>query len=349
MCCLQGDVDLPLFRPLPNFLIQLLRGTNQRGKRFRTEHRHYNNMFAFTSVQCGTTFRGLPLEGLMDFQIQGALFHLTGPLQREGIEPEQFAQLYFYDHAQGADIRCILNEQHDETFIREFTAFLPGNNPLIEVYETAKERFQESEATMEYRRSFGGDFAQILPVVRRGKRPQIIEACLQRSQIWAQLSVRCLTENMRVAGLDRENHDFVSWLQDLSCDPAFHGFIAPPPSINTTPAIADFYTRVYPDDLLQNEAMDTTVFADRCILSALNKGVNDINRIMIRRYPGELKEFHAVATPEDAENAPPLSPELLQELNFPSIPPANPELEIGPPVILLQNMDPEHGFCNRLE
>jgi hypothetical protein len=95
--------------------------------------------------------------------------------------------------------------------------------------------------------------------------------------------------------------------------------------------------------------MDTTVFADRCILSALNKGVNDINRIMIRRYPGELKEFHAVATPEDAENAPPLSPELLQELNFPSIPPANPELEIGPPVILLQNMDPEHGFCNRLE
>jgi hypothetical protein len=47
---------------------------------------------------------------------------------------------------------------------------------------------------------FGGDFAQILPVVRRGKIPQIVGACLQRSPIWAQLSVRCLMENIRVAG-----------------------------------------------------------------------------------------------------------------------------------------------------
>jgi hypothetical protein len=45
----------------------------------------------------------------MDFQIQGTLYHLTGPLQREGIEPEQFAQLYFYDHAQAADLHSIFN------------------------------------------------------------------------------------------------------------------------------------------------------------------------------------------------------------------------------------------------
>jgi len=81
-------------------------------------------MFAFTSVKCRTTFRGLPPGGLMDFQIQGALYHLTGPLQQEGIEPDQFAQLFFYDHDQAADLRCIFNEQHDETFIREFTASL---------------------------------------------------------------------------------------------------------------------------------------------------------------------------------------------------------------------------------
>ena len=148
MSCLQGDVDLPLFRPLPNFLIQLLRGADARGKRFRTELRHYNNMFAFTSVKCGTTFRGLPPGDLMDFQIQGALYHIIGPLQREGIEPEQFAQLYFYDHARAADIRCIFNEQHEETFIREFTTFLHDNNPFIEIYKTAKEIFQESGAPM---------------------------------------------------------------------------------------------------------------------------------------------------------------------------------------------------------
>ena len=73
---------------------------------------------------------------------------LTGPLQQEGIEPDQFAQLFFYDHDQAADLRCIFNEQHDETFIREFTAFLHDNNPFIDIYKTAKERFQESEAPM---------------------------------------------------------------------------------------------------------------------------------------------------------------------------------------------------------
>jgi ATP-dependent DNA helicase PIF1 len=32
---------------------------------------------------------------------------------------------------------------------------------------------------------FGGDFAQILPVVPRGNRADIVNACLQRSFIWA--------------------------------------------------------------------------------------------------------------------------------------------------------------------
>ena len=59
---------------------------------------------------------------------------------------------------------------------------------------------------------FGGDFAQILPVIRHGQRPQVVEACLQRSAIWPLLKVRCLTENMRIAGADPENCAFVQWL-----------------------------------------------------------------------------------------------------------------------------------------
>lgn len=42
----------------------------------------------------------------------------------------------------------------------------------------------------------GMDFAQILPAVRKGARPQVIQACLQYSPIWPQLTKLFLTENM---------------------------------------------------------------------------------------------------------------------------------------------------------
>jgi len=47
---------------------------------------------------------------------------------------------------------------------------------------------------------FGGDFAQILPVVKNGNRGQTVDACLQASPIWPHLRVLSLTENMRVRG-----------------------------------------------------------------------------------------------------------------------------------------------------
>jgi len=50
---------------------------------------------------------------------------------------------------------------------------------------------------------FGGDFAQILPVVVGGDRANVVKACLQTSYIWPHLRVRRFDENMRVHGLDK--------------------------------------------------------------------------------------------------------------------------------------------------
>ena len=43
---------------------------------------------------------------------------------------------------------------------------------------------------------FGGDFQQILPVIVKGSRPQIVGACIQRSSIWRHLQILNLTINM---------------------------------------------------------------------------------------------------------------------------------------------------------
>ena len=44
----------------------------------------------------------------------------------------------------------------------------------------------------------GGDFRQVLPVVKRASRPQIVEACLKRSLIWKHFQILHLRENMRI-------------------------------------------------------------------------------------------------------------------------------------------------------
>ena len=44
----------------------------------------------------------------------------------------------------------------------------------------------------------GGDFRQILPVIRRAQRPALTGACLKKSEIWNRCEVFHLTINMRV-------------------------------------------------------------------------------------------------------------------------------------------------------
>ncbi|KAH8742781.1 hypothetical protein F5883DRAFT_441816 [Diaporthe sp. PMI_573] len=98
ICCRQGDVELPPFSALPSFLSELLLGADSHAAAFRRNVRKYNNAFAFTSVNYTTLTHGLQSQrGPMDFQIQGILYHTTGPLGETAGQRPQFAQIYFYD------------------------------------------------------------------------------------------------------------------------------------------------------------------------------------------------------------------------------------------------------------
>jgi ATP-dependent DNA helicase PIF1 len=54
---------------------------------------------------------------------------------------------------------------------------------------------------------FGGDFRQILPVVRNGTRCDIVKASFNRSQLWKHVISLKLTKNMRIESLS--GHDQV--------------------------------------------------------------------------------------------------------------------------------------------
>ena len=63
----------------------------------------------------------------------------------------------------------------------------------------------------------GGDFRQVLPVIPRGRREDIVDASLCRSFIWRHIEILHLTENMRLHdSMARDNERyFARWVLDI--------------------------------------------------------------------------------------------------------------------------------------
>jgi ATP-dependent DNA helicase PIF1 len=64
---------------------------------------------------------------------------------------------------------------------------------------------------------FGGDFRQILPVVHRGSRADIVNASINSSLLWSNCQVLRLIKNMRVQLCYDQAHnvaikEFVDWI-----------------------------------------------------------------------------------------------------------------------------------------
>jgi len=204
---------------------------------------------------------------------------------------------------------------------------------------------------------FGGDFQQALPVVRKGSRDEIIEACLQQSYIWNHITVLPLHTNMRLQNGDNSTNDteemeFANWLlqvghgSDLQDD---SGEIPLPNNICTT----------FPDDLISfiYHGIDTNpppgpdYFLNRTILAARNVDVADTNLEILQRMAGEAKTYLSADTviqedgADDTNNLP-IPLEFLRSVNSSGIPPGELSLKVGCPVILLRNLAPSQGLCN---
>ena len=59
---------------------------------------------------------------------------------------------------------------------------------------------------------FGGDFQQILPVICKGRREQIVGAYIQRSRLWHEIEILHLTENKRLSSGTAEDCAYADWL-----------------------------------------------------------------------------------------------------------------------------------------
>jgi hypothetical protein len=87
----------------------------------------------------------------------------------------------------------------------------------------------------------GGDFQQILPIVRHGNRADSVQACLQFAKVWPHLIHLRLRQNTRISRATLENIIFADWLGKLSFDPAMMGDIGIPDYIHQTSNDSEYF------------------------------------------------------------------------------------------------------------
>ena len=202
---------------------------------------------------------------------------------------------------------------------------------------------------------FGGDFQQTLPVVKGGSRDDIIDACLQQSYLWKNITILSLRINMRLLGtvdVDAEDIEFANWLlqvghgRDMEED---SGEIPLPDSRMITHSSEDLVNFIY-GDISTNPPPPPEYFLNRTILAARNSDVAEMNKEILQKMIGETKTYlsaDSLIYEEGADdphlrdpNAPPIPSEFLRSINTSSLPPGELPLKTGCPVILLRNLAP---------
>lgn len=195
-----------------------------------------------------------------------------------------------------------------------------------------------------------GDFRQLPPVVPRGGRAGTVNAALQSHSLWASFQLLRMTRNMRVERLLREGdaveaaraRGFADWLLRVG-DGMMQRVLIPPPLLGNFENEEAFVQRVFPD-LASSGKADT----DCCILTTLNRYVDEINNNILNKQGGDEKvyesaDYFGADVASDADRYP---TELLNTLLPGGLPPHRMILKEGTPVVFMRNLSRKLGMMN---
>ena len=213
----------------------------------------------------------------------------------------------------------------------------------------------------------GSDFHQILPVIRKGSRAEIIAVSISQSHLWSDCHLFILQENMRLrrgknAAEQRRIKEFTKWVLDVGDGIIPHldgGFSK---DVTATVQIPSEYCiqsessdvnvlidMVFPD--LQQRFTDVDYLRERAILTPTNKVVDHLNNLILDKIGGESHMYQSadsvqcpVGCHENLTSAFPV--EYLNSFKLPGMPPHNLILKEGVVVMLLRNLNQTVGLCN---
>ncbi|XP_042029804.1 uncharacterized protein LOC121776687 [Salvia splendens] len=194
----------------------------------------------------------------------------------------------------------------------------------------------------------GGDFRQILPIVPKGSRQDIVNATINSSYLWSSCNVLRLTKNMRVLGIKSGEEAskfkaFSEWIASIG-DGVIGGpndgevSVDLPTDIvlsDSGDSLQNIVTSIYPS-YMNNQELSCHLH-DRAILAP----TSDVDgRVYL--------SSDSISKSDQSSNgfAEIHSMEFLNNLKCSGTPNHELLLKVGTPVMLLRNIDHANGLCN---
>ncbi|XP_071917137.1 uncharacterized protein [Coffea arabica] len=194
---------------------------------------------------------------------------------------------------------------------------------------------------------FGGDFRQTLPVIEQSTKEVLLQSCFLNSPLWPQLHKLKLSENMR-AILDPQFSEFLLSVGEGKEPVDLNGEITLStdlviPYNDKEESLNRLISCVFPD--LPLYSRDPYSMINRCILAPKNSSVDELNDILIRRFPGKLYTYTSTDKTVDQRHQGDYE-DFLNSQNPKGLPPHKLMLKENCPIILMRNLNPLEGLCN---
>lgn len=193
----------------------------------------------------------------------------------------------------------------------------------------------------------GGDFRQVLPVVPKGSEKDVINASLVHSHLWKYFTKIKLVQNMR-ARLDSTFSDFLLRVGDGQepCDSSQRIILQNNmvlPFLDDVTSLPQLIDVVFPAVSLHPDRLRSII--NRVILTPKNECVDQINKLLMDRFPGDVVKYYSFDEPIDhaGQN---FTEDFFNTLVPNGIPPHELILKKNCPVMLLRNINSSEGLCN---
>jgi len=208
------------------------------------------------------------------------------------------------------------------------------------------------------------DFRQTLPVIPRATRSQVADSLISRSYLWPYFKKFPLTINERIINLckylpqeeqkraaqfahyilDIGNGKSITHKQKTVTIPAEYVF-------NSNQSKQEFVEWVYPEfSPIADPFQNLPSIHERAILCPLNSDADEINNIALELHENDIELHESADAPPEHDDSTYhksiMTPELLNSIDLPRIPPHKLYLKRGVPLLLLRNLNVLDGLCN---
>ena len=182
-----------------------------------------------------------------------------------------------------------------------------------------------------------GDFRQTCPVVRRGRKADVLDASIRTSPLWSLFRIWHLTIPVRNA----YDGPFQQFVDDIGNGLTPSVSLSTFQTVSTSSQLIDF---VFPIDVLRSPSLCRS----RSILAPTNQQIDDYNSAVLRRVEGIQRTYLAADSIKEIENVDLPCPRSLLDYVSKQTPPGLPSyhltVKVGAIYRLLRNLSLSRGM-----